>query len=47
MSLANSHTHEHVFLGSSHDENARRTLWVVLLTVATASSLLLQLRAGL
>ena len=33
MSLANSHTHEHVFLGSSHDENARRTLWVVLLTV--------------
>ncbi|MBO0495405.1 CDF family Co(II)/Ni(II) efflux transporter DmeF [Pseudomonas sp. Marseille-Q1929] len=34
MSLANSHTHEHVFLGSSHDENARRTLWVVLLTVA-------------
>ena len=34
MSLANSHTHTHVFLGSSHDENARRTLWVVLLTVA-------------
>lgn len=33
MSLANSHTHEHVFLGSSHDDNARRTLWVVLLTV--------------
>ena len=27
-------THEHVFLGSSHDENARRTLWVVLLTAA-------------
>lgn len=34
MNLANSHTHEHVFLGSSHDENARRTLWVMLLTVA-------------
>lgn len=33
MSLANSHAHAHVFLGSSHDENARRTLWVVLLTV--------------
>jgi cation diffusion facilitator family transporter len=27
-------THEHVFLGSSHDQNARRTLWVVLLTAA-------------
>jgi cation diffusion facilitator family transporter len=25
-------THEHVFLGDSHDENARRTLWVVALT---------------
>jgi cation diffusion facilitator family transporter len=25
-------THDHVFLGSSHDENARRTLWVVALT---------------
>src|ERR687894_3034925 len=24
--------HEHVFLGSAHDENARRTLWVVILT---------------
>lgn len=24
--------HNHVFLGSSHDENARRTLWVVALT---------------
>lgn len=33
MSLANSHSHEHVFLGSSHDENAKRTLWVVMLTV--------------
>ncbi len=26
-------THNHVFLGSAHDENARRTLWVVALTV--------------
>lgn len=25
-------THDHVFLGAAHDENARRTLWVVLLT---------------
>ncbi len=24
--------HEHVFLGAAHDENARRTLWVVALT---------------
>jgi len=27
-------THDHVFLGEAHDENARRTLWVVLLTTA-------------
>jgi cation diffusion facilitator family transporter len=27
-------THDHVFLGSSHDRNARRTLWVVGLTAA-------------
>ena len=27
-------THEHVFLGSAHDANARRTLWVVALTAA-------------
>ena len=27
-------SHEHVFLGSRHDENARRTLWVVALTAA-------------
>ena len=26
--------HEHVFLASTHDENARRTLWVVALTAA-------------
>lgn len=25
-------THDHVFLGAAHDENARRTLWVVALT---------------
>lgn len=28
------HTHDHVYLGSSHDANARRTLWVVALTAA-------------
>lgn len=33
MKLVSAHTHDHVFLGSSHDENAKRTLWVVLLTV--------------
>ncbi len=27
-------THEHSFLGASHDENARRTRWVVALTAA-------------
>lgn len=27
-------THSHVFLGRAHDENARRTLWVVMLTAA-------------
>ena len=27
------YTHDHVFLGSAHDENAKRTLWVVALTV--------------
>ncbi|MCG2663830.1 MULTISPECIES: CDF family Co(II)/Ni(II) efflux transporter DmeF [Brevundimonas] len=26
------HTHDHNFLGSTHDDNARRTLWVVALT---------------
>jgi len=25
--------HDHQFLGADHDDNARRTLWVVLLTV--------------
>ena len=29
---ASRFTHDHVFLGASHDENARRTLWVVALT---------------
>ena len=24
--------HDHVYLGAAHDDNARRTLWVVLLT---------------
>jgi cation diffusion facilitator family transporter len=28
-----NHVHDHVFLGSAHEENARRTLWVVALTV--------------
>lgn len=27
-------THSHVYLGKRHDDNARRTLWVVLLTAA-------------
>jgi len=27
-------THDHVFLGETHDRNARRTLWVVALTAA-------------
>lgn len=27
------HAHDHVFLGSAHEENAKRTLWVVALTV--------------
>lgn len=27
------HSHDHQFLGASHDENARRTRWVVALTV--------------
>lgn len=34
MSNTNTrYTHDHVFLGASHDQNARRTLWVVALTV--------------
>ncbi|PIB52978.1 CDF family Co(II)/Ni(II) efflux transporter DmeF [Pseudomonas sp. 2995-1] len=33
MTLMTNHAHEHVFLGAAHEENARRTLWVVLLTV--------------
>lgn len=28
-----NYSHDHVFLGSAHDENAKRTLWVVALTV--------------
>lgn len=34
VSNAATLTHEHNFLGSAHDENARRTLWVVALTAA-------------
>ncbi len=33
MTLMTNHAHEHVFLGATHEENARRTLWVVMLTV--------------
>nr|WP_314583348.1 CDF family Co(II)/Ni(II) efflux transporter DmeF [uncultured Pseudomonas sp.] len=32
MALAKNHSHEHVFLSASHDDNARRTRWVVVLT---------------
>ncbi len=28
-----NHVHDHVFLGSAHEENAKRTLWVVALTL--------------
>ncbi|KJZ37807.1 CDF family Co(II)/Ni(II) efflux transporter DmeF [Pseudomonas fluorescens] len=31
-SQASSFSHDHMFLAASHDENARRTLWVVALT---------------
>ncbi|KQV18100.1 cation transporter [Pseudomonas sp. Root329] len=31
---ASSFSHDHMFLAASHDENARRTLWVVALTFA-------------
>ncbi|MEP6784549.1 MAG: CDF family Co(II)/Ni(II) efflux transporter DmeF [Sphingomonadales bacterium] len=33
MTDPRGHTHNHVFLGASHDENARRTMWVVVLTI--------------
>jgi cation diffusion facilitator family transporter len=33
MTPTTHHAHDHVFLGAAHDENARRTLWVVMLTV--------------
>ncbi|MEB0078727.1 CDF family Co(II)/Ni(II) efflux transporter DmeF [Pseudomonas sp. CCI3.2] len=33
MSSQLNYTHDHVFLGAAHDENAQRTLWVVALTV--------------
>lgn len=32
-SIEINHVHDHVFLGSAHEENAKRTLWVVALTV--------------
>lgn len=31
--ISHAHVHDHVFLGAAHEENARRTLWVVALTV--------------
>lgn len=31
--MTDQHGHSHVFLGDAHDANARRTLWVVALTV--------------
>ena len=37
-------THSHVYLGKRHDENARRTLWVVLLT---AAMMVAEIAAGL
>lgn len=37
-------THDHVFLGHAHDRNARRTLWVVLLT---AGMMLVEIAAGI
>lgn len=37
-------THDHVYLGARHDENARRTLWVVLLT---AVMMVAEIAAGL
>lgn len=36
-------THDHVFLGKAHDQNARRTLWVVLLT---AGMMVVEIVAG-
>ena len=36
--------HDHVFLGHGHDENARRTLWVVVLTAAMMAA---EITAGL
>ena len=36
-------THDHVFLGAAHDDNARRTLWVVALT---AGMMVVEIIAG-
>ena len=33
MKMSAEYTHSHNFLGAGHDENARRTLWVVILTI--------------
>lgn len=35
--------HDHVFLGAAHDDNARRTLWVVALT---AGMMVIEIVAG-
>lgn len=40
---AASHVHDHVFLGAGHDENARRTIWVVALT---AGMMVIEIVAG-
>lgn len=37
-------THDHIFLGSAHDRNARRTLWVVVLT---ATMMVAEIAAGM
>ena len=37
MTLITHHAHDHVFLGAAHEENARRTLWVVMLTVVLSA----------
>lgn len=36
-------THDHVFLGAAHDDNARRTLWVVVLK---AGMMVIEIVAG-
>lgn len=41
--MTDARTHDHVFLGADHDDNARRTLWVVLLT---AVMMIVEIAAG-